>query len=458
MRLSIFLCLLCSIPLLGADGIQVNGDFERGDNLGWTEWKSPWGSNFNYNYAEPDAYEGNSALKLSAASGSFGVYQEFCVEPGVPFVVSWAWKGSSSGNGWWEVLALDAPFTYELADLSPGNFILAKWEQGFGGLYPEPSADWTEGEETMTPTSEVVALVLKCGSSEGGLVEASFDNVIVTQDSQLLEITEISPSKVPTAGGTEVVISGRNIPPDAVITIAGTELLNPLRFSACGISGTVPPGEAGPAQVVLDSSLGSVAFAGTFLYVGPPEIQSMDPGVGPVEGGTQVTIHGLNFEDLDDLQVDVRLAGTPMINAILVNSTTITGETPPGAAGPADLTITTPFGQAILSGGFTYETTEPVFLRGDSDTNGKLELTDVIKALNFQFLGNATLDCPDAADVDDDGMVTLTDAIRSLNYQFVGAAGTVPAPPGPFQCGPDVYEDELPPCVYPVESCPEDSA
>jgi len=93
------------------------------------------------------------------------------------------------------------------------------------------------------------------------------------------------------------------------------------------------------------------------------------------------------------------------------------------------------------------------FRRGDADANGIVELTDVIRSLTYQFVGGVTIDCLDSADIDDSGMLELTDAIRSLKYQFVGIPGTMPAPPGPFTCGPDVNDDAFPPCEYPVESC-----
>jgi len=94
----------------------------------------------------------------------------------------------------------------------------------------------------------------------------------------------------------------------------------------------------------------------------------------------------------------------------------------------------------------------PSFLRGDSNEDGELDLSDVVKFLNYQFAGNEALNCHDAADVDDDGELALTDAIRSLNYQFTGTAAA-PEPPGPFECGPDVNPDEFPPCEYPGENC-----
>ncbi len=97
------------------------------------------------------------------------------------------------------------------------------------------------------------------------------------------------------------------------------------------------------------------------------------------------------------------------------------------------------------------------FRRGDTDGDGLLSLTDVIKAIDYQFRGEGTLECFDAADVDDDGELSITDLIRSLTYQFVSSTdATIPAPPGPFNCGPDpdkgMNNDTFLPCIYP--KCP----
>ncbi len=96
---------------------------------------------------------------------------------------------------------------------------------------------------------------------------------------------------------------------------------------------------------------------------------------------------------------------------------------------------------------------EERFRRGDVDGNGALELTDVIRALNFVFADGEPLDCLDAADIDDNGELELTDMIRSLNYQFTGTAAG-PEPPGSFACGIDPTNDFLTCESY---TCPSDA-
>lgn len=62
----------------------------------------------------------------------------------------------------------------------------------------------------------------------------------------------------------------------------------------------------------------------------------------------------------------------------------------------------------------------PTFVRGDSDNDGTISLTDAVYTLNYLFLGGNEIGCEDAADIDDDGSITLTDAVYTLNYLFQG--------------------------------------
>jgi thioredoxin reductase (NADPH) len=86
------------------------------------------------------------------------------------------------------------------------------------------------------------------------------------------------------------------------------------------------------------------------------------------------------------------------------------------------------------------------FRRGDSDTNGAVNITDAVRILNVLFLGIGSITCDDAADSDDNGSVNITDAVRILNVLFLGI-GVIPSP-GSDTCGADPSDDALNPCVY----------
>lgn len=62
------------------------------------------------------------------------------------------------------------------------------------------------------------------------------------------------------------------------------------------------------------------------------------------------------------------------------------------------------------------------FLRGDSNVDGLLDVSDAVATLFYLFLGEATVPCLDAADSDDNGLIQLTDVVRLLDYLFRGGA------------------------------------
>ena len=88
---------------------------------------------------------------------------------------------------------------------------------------------------------------------------------------------------------------------------------------------------------------------------------------------------------------------------------------------------------------------EPLFVRGDSDGDGRISLTDAVNTLSFLLVGGgANVDCRDAADTDDSGRVNITDAIALLEYLFNN--GRAPAAPFPA-CGRDETLDDLLDCI-----------
>ena len=73
-----------------------------------------------------------------------------------------------------------------------------------------------------------------------------------------------------------------------------------------------------------------------------------------------------------------------------------------------------------------------VFIRGNSDAVGAVNITDAIFTLWFLFLGEAAPPCFDAADTNDDGTLDIADPVALLSFLFLGQA----QPPSPFPgCG-----------------------
>lgn len=83
---------------------------------------------------------------------------------------------------------------------------------------------------------------------------------------------------------------------------------------------------------------------------------------------------------------------------------------------------------------------QTAFLRGDANSDSRLDIGDAIFILNYLFQNGPSPSCMDAADLNDDGAVNIADPIFLLNYQFRDGQ----APPEPFpEEGTDPTTDGL---------------
>lgn len=83
----------------------------------------------------------------------------------------------------------------------------------------------------------------------------------------------------------------------------------------------------------------------------------------------------------------------------------------------------------------TIAVTAPLFVRGEANGDGDLDVSDGVFILTRLFV-DATLAvlCDDALDTNDDGQIDLTDGVFLLSHQFLGGA----QPPTPYpDCGFD---------------------
>ena len=86
-----------------------------------------------------------------------------------------------------------------------------------------------------------------------------------------------------------------------------------------------------------------------------------------------------------------------------------------------------------------------LFRRGDSNSDGVMDISDPIATLHFLFSGGVEVSCADAADANDDGKVDLSDSVYDILHLFAG--GAAPLDPG-SRCGPDPSLDDLACALY----------
>jgi hypothetical protein len=108
-----------------------------------------------------------------------------------------------------------------------------------------------------------------------------------------------------------------------------------------------------------------------------------------------------------------------------------------GAYRPGDLDASFVFTDAAL----TVLPDNILFIRGDSNGDDTLDLSDAQNTLNHLFLGGRRPRCHDAADANDDGTIDVSDAIATLDFLFLGRASfSAPFP----ALGKDPTPDSLP--------------
>jgi hypothetical protein len=156
-----------------------------------------------------------------------------------------------------------------------------------------------------------------------------------------------------------VTLTGTGIAPLAEVQVQGASA-TVVSVSVDGTQAVVvtPPNTAGAAAVQVINPDGQTGTAlGAFLYEAPLAVTSISPTVGPIGGGTPVTIQGAGFDPTGG--TTVAFGGKPALQVATQGVSTLTAYTPSGGQGTVDVTVTNPDGTtAIFPQAFTFQQPE----------------------------------------------------------------------------------------------------
>ncbi|MBT0768317.1 IPT/TIG domain-containing protein [Kineosporia sp. J2-2] len=185
-------------------------------------------------------------------------------------------------------------------------------------------------------------------------------------------LTAVTPSRGPAAGGDTVTLSGVGLTGASAVTLGGTSVSFTV-VSDTEITLTVPINGTGTAVFRVTTANGTSTDDVSYTYVPLtelPQITSITPEVGPVAGGTVLTISGSNFDEQTTVAFDgvpgegvtlgpdvggagLRGAAVPAgIRAAYSNTLTVLS--PAHAQGPVTVTVTNAAGTISFVQAFTF--------------------------------------------------------------------------------------------------------
>lgn len=166
-------------------------------------------------------------------------------------------------------------------------------------------------------------------------------------------VSSVSPASGLVTGATLVTISGSSFSAGMTVSFGGTACTPVTVVNTSTITCTTGAHAAGTVDVVVtstDSQTGTGVSA--FTYRGAPTITGISPIVGPLAGGSFVTINGTGFYTGST----VTLGGLACTGVTVVSPTSITCTTPANIAGAVGITVTNADTQSVsLPAAYTYQ-------------------------------------------------------------------------------------------------------
>jgi hypothetical protein len=166
-------------------------------------------------------------------------------------------------------------------------------------------------------------------------------------------VTKVEPNRGPEAGGTPITITGSNLNEASAVKF-GLIAAKSFKVESSTLIKAESPAGSGKVDVTVTTPGGtsSVVSADRFEYVPAPVVEELKPNQGRESGGTSVTITGSNFSEATAVKFGAAAAKSFKVNS----PTSIVAESPAGAAGTVDVTVTTLGGTSSTGAGdhFSY--------------------------------------------------------------------------------------------------------
>ncbi len=168
-------------------------------------------------------------------------------------------------------------------------------------------------------------------------------------------VTSVSPNSGSMAGGTTITLSGTNFISGATVTIGGSNCTSPTVINSTSITCNTPAHAIGLNSIVVTNpDTQSNTLANAYMFTTFP-LMFVTPSNGKLSGGTSISIAGNNFVSGATVLIGTGGTFTTCTSPVVVNSSTITCNTPAKSAGIYSILVNNGNGEsASLDNSFTY--------------------------------------------------------------------------------------------------------
>jgi alpha-tubulin suppressor-like RCC1 family protein len=316
---------MSSVALLG-NGTVVAWGSNAGGDLGVGIEKS------EYNSDAPVAVcaAGETAPCSRDLSGvktiASGAFQNFAI---LGSGTAMAWGGDTPGNvpaevgGLSDVTAIAGGDGHSVALLGDGTIMT--WGNGESGVLGDGTTNSSTEPVTVSGLSGVTAI-------------AAGTNHDLAMGPPLATVTDVEPRGGPPSGGTSVAITGTGFSGATAVKFGSTNAQSFKVQSPTSISAVSPAG-TGTVDITVATPGGTSAPNSADGFTYGVAVAKVEPGEGPLAGGTPVTLTGANFTGATAVKFGSASAASFKVNS----ETSITAVSPAGT-GTVDVTVSTPEG------------------------------------------------------------------------------------------------------------------
>jgi large repetitive protein len=200
-------------------------------------------------------------------------------------------------------------------------------------------------------------------------------------------VSIVGPNTGPVTGGTAVVVAGTGFTGSTGVDFGVLPATAVTVTSPTTLTAIAPAQGAGSVDITLTTSEGTSAPTPDDLFAyGAPAVSAISPAVGTLGGGTGVTITGTGFAP----GATVFFGGTAATGVSVTSATSITAVSPPGLAGPVNVSVITPAGNSLPVGAdvFTYGDLEVTSV---SPTGGPIAVGTPVTITGTGFVSGASV-------------------------------------------------------------------